>query len=97
MKSKEIIEKLLNQADVKINGKRPWDIKVFDERFYDRVLSDGTLGIGESYMDNWWECDELEEMVYRVTRFCDVSLFYKNLTNIFHLVLELQHFFLSIL
>lgn len=84
MKSREIVEKILTQADVKINGSRSWDIRVHDERLYDLVLSEGTLGLGESYMDGWWDCEELDEMVYRILRFSNRSLIYKDLTTVFH-------------
>lgn len=39
-----------------------------DERLYSRVLSDGTLGVGESYMDGWWDCEQLDELVARIFR-----------------------------
>ncbi len=66
--AKEIIGGLLKSADVKINGNRSWDIKVHDERFYSRVLSQGALGLGESYMDRWWDCKKLDEFFYRILR-----------------------------
>ena len=53
---------------MEINGSRPWDIQVHNENFYNRVLSEGTLGIGESYMDSWWDCDELDEMMSRLLK-----------------------------
>ncbi|MFA5840895.1 MAG: cyclopropane fatty acyl phospholipid synthase [Candidatus Paceibacterota bacterium] len=84
MKSREIIEKILNSADVKINGNRAWDIKVHDERFYDRVLTKGTMGLGESYMDGWWDCEQIDELIYRILKFSDNTIIYKNLTNILH-------------
>ncbi len=84
MKSKEILEKVLKSADIKINGDRPWDIKVLDERLYNRVLLKGTLGIGEAYMDGWWECDQLDEMVYRASRFIEKNEFYKGFAHLFH-------------
>ena len=62
-KEKESIVKLLAQADVEINGSRPWDIEVHDERFYKRALSGGSLAIGEAYMDAWWECDAAHSFV----------------------------------
>ncbi len=37
-----------------------------DERFYERVLADGSLGFGETFMEGWWDCDDLEEVIYRV-------------------------------
>jgi len=48
---KNTIEKILKSVDVEINGSRPWDLQVHDERFYARVLSGGSLALGESYMD----------------------------------------------
>ena len=60
------IERLLDGTDVHINGSRPWDINVKDERFFRRVLTQGSLGLGDSYMDGWWECDEIDEMLSRV-------------------------------
>ena len=53
---RKIVEQLLSTAGVRIDGPDPWDIQVRDERFYARVLKDGSLGLGESYMEGWWEC-----------------------------------------
>jgi cyclopropane-fatty-acyl-phospholipid synthase len=62
------VEELLAGADIKINGSRPWDIHVHDERFFQRVLGQGSLGAGESYMDGWWDCEQLDEMLTRILR-----------------------------
>lgn len=56
---------MLERAGIRCNGYRPWDIRVSDPRFYSRVLAEGTLGLGESYMDGWWECDALDEFCHR--------------------------------
>lgn len=53
--------KLLAQADVKVGGNRAQDIQIKDDRFYDRVFSDGSLGVGESYMDGWWSSKQLDK------------------------------------
>lgn len=58
MKNK--VQELLNLAGIKINGTNPWDIQVHNEKFYARVLSGGILALGESYMDGWWDCKELD-------------------------------------
>lgn len=60
--------KLFKKAGITIDGKNPWDIQVHDDRFYERVLSEGTLGFGESYMDGWWDVKELDETVARIHR-----------------------------
>lgn len=52
--------KLLTQADITINGSRPWDIIVHNPKLYQRVLQEGSLGLGESYMDGWWDCKDLD-------------------------------------
>ena len=41
---------------------------VHNERFYDRVLAQRSLGLGESYMDGWWDCEKLDEFFYRILR-----------------------------
>ncbi len=66
MKAKTAVESLLSWADIRIGGNRPWDIKVHDERFYQRVLSGGSLALGESYMDGWWDCDVLDGFFTRI-------------------------------
>ena len=55
-----IVQDLLSQAGVVINGPEPWDIRVHDNRFFKRVLQQGSLGLGESYMDGWWDCKRLD-------------------------------------
>jgi cyclopropane-fatty-acyl-phospholipid synthase len=59
-------QKLLSLAGIGINGNNPWDIKVKNNQFYPRVLSQGTLGLGESYMDGWWDCEALDKFFFRV-------------------------------
>jgi len=60
------VEALLSLADVRLDGDRPWDLHVEDERFHARVLSQGSLGLGESYMDGWWRVPSLDGMLYRM-------------------------------
>ncbi len=64
-RAERVVSELFARADIEINGDRPCDIKVHDERFYHRILKDGTLGFGESYMKSWWDCDDIEEMCAR--------------------------------
>src|SRR5215470_8538471 len=63
---KSVTERILSRADIQINGARPWDIQVKKDRFYRAALFEGSLGLGESYMEGWWDCADLEEMVYRM-------------------------------
>jgi len=55
-----ILAELVAQAGVRFNGDRPWDIRVHDTRFFKRVLQQGSLGLGESYMEGWWDCKRLD-------------------------------------
>jgi len=63
-----IVHELLEKADIEINGSRPWDIHVTHPGFFKRVLQEGSLGLGESYMDGWWECDRLDIFFHQVLR-----------------------------
>ena len=65
---RKAVEELLALADVRINGERPWDIRVTHSGFYERVLSNGSLGLGDSYVDGWWDCQNLDQFFYRVLR-----------------------------
>lgn len=67
-RAERIVTELFAEADIEVNGARPCDIQVHDERFFRRVLKDGTLGFGESYMLGWWDCDDLEELCHRAIR-----------------------------
>ena len=62
------IEELLSFADIKIGGDRPWDLQVHNDDFYARLLAEGSLGLGESYMDGWWDCDRLDKFFHRILR-----------------------------
>lgn len=65
-RAKSAIEELLHEADIEINGKRPWDIQVHDKRFYRAVIRGGSLAFGESYMAGWWDAEKLDELSTRV-------------------------------
>ena len=62
------VQKLLSGTGVKLNGDNPWDPQIKNDRFYKRVLTKGSLGFGESYMDGWWECDELDGLLTRLLK-----------------------------
>src|SRR4051812_44582311 len=62
------LSELLKQADVAVDGARPWDLRVHDDRFFRRVLAQGALGLGESYMDGWWDAEQLDETFAHVLK-----------------------------
>jgi len=64
----ELCRELLASAGVTVGGDAPWDIEVHDDRLWQRVLRDGTLGAGESYVDGWWDTPALDQFIARVLR-----------------------------
>lgn len=63
-----MIESLLEEAGIKVNGGNPWDITVHNQNTFARVLKEGTLGLGESYVEGWWDCPRLDIFVDKVYR-----------------------------
>ncbi len=59
---------MLAHADIRLNGSRPWDMTIHHPETLERVLLTGSLGLGESYMDGWWDCDELDGLFERILR-----------------------------
>ena len=68
MSAKQHVTKLLRSADVEIGGTRPWDLHVYDDALYQRILAEGSLGAGEAYMDGWWDVERLDELFFRMLR-----------------------------
>lgn len=66
--AKKVIEELFAIASVQINGHQPWDIQVHNNRFYERLLTHGSLGLGEAYMDGWWDSASLDQFFFRIIR-----------------------------
>jgi cyclopropane-fatty-acyl-phospholipid synthase len=67
--ARSIVGRVLANAEVTINGGRPWDIRVHDDRIYRRLLLGGSLAFGESYMDGSWDCSDLPELFFRFLRY----------------------------
>ena len=64
--NKKIVAELLGSVGIQINGSNPYDIIIYNEKFYDRVLSLKNLGLGEAYMDGWWDCERLDDFFCRI-------------------------------
>lgn len=67
-KSEVLIRDLLSSAGIEVNGPNPEDIQVHDQRFYERVLREVALGLGESYMDGWWDCQAVDRFIDKALR-----------------------------
>ncbi|HOD16597.1 MAG TPA: cyclopropane fatty acyl phospholipid synthase [Spirochaetota bacterium] len=63
---REHIETLFTGAGIRIDGDRPWDIKIHDSGLFSRVLKGGSLALGESYSDGWWDCEALDQFFQRI-------------------------------
>ncbi len=60
------LQSLLDDADVRIGGTRPWDLQLHDSRFAARVMAKGSLALGESYMDGWWDAESLDGFLFHL-------------------------------
>ncbi len=60
------LEDLLDSVGIRLNGSNPWDIQINNRRFPSRVLAGGSLALGESYMDGWWDCQAIDQLICRL-------------------------------
>lgn len=66
MNYKKSIEELLAAAGIEVNGTQPWDIQIKNKDFYRRIFREGSIGLGESYMEGWWDCPKLDEFLHHI-------------------------------
>ncbi len=66
--AEKFVTEMTSIAGIQINGNQPWDIQVHDNRFYDRVLDDQSLGFGESYMEGWWDSGAVDQCIYHILK-----------------------------
>lgn len=64
--AKKLIVSLLERAGVAINGPRPFDIQVYNEALYARIVRHRSLGLGESYMDGWWDSHAPDQFIAKI-------------------------------
>jgi cyclopropane-fatty-acyl-phospholipid synthase len=65
-RAKELVTQLFRTAGIIINGTHPWDIHIHNDDFYIRILRDGEMGLGESYMDGWWDSPRVDMLIERL-------------------------------
>lgn len=58
---KTMAQELLAAANITINGSKDEDIVINDDSLYARAISQGSLGLGEAYMDGLWDCRALDQ------------------------------------
>ena len=78
MLSKNILTNLLNCVGVTVDGSHVYDLHVHDERLYKKLMLTPSLGAGEGYTRVWWDCDQLDELFFRIFRYqLEGKLYYK--------------------
>ena len=51
----------LERAGITVNGTKPSDPKVTNGKVFSQVGYKGTIGLGEAYVDGWWDCERLDD------------------------------------
>ncbi|NCV81769.1 MAG: cyclopropane fatty acyl phospholipid synthase [Actinobacteria bacterium] len=74
MNSKALCHSILATAEIPINSHEPWSIHVHNEKLWDRIISQHQLGLGEAYMDGWWDCQAVDQMLTRLLSINVISL-----------------------
>lgn len=67
-KAEAKVVQLLSSAGVTVNGEQPWDMQVHDKRLFRRIMKEPSLGVGEGYVDGWWDCERIDVLFYRMLR-----------------------------
>ena len=62
------IGRMLAKADIRLDGPRSWDIQLHSPDVLERIVSRGSLGLGESYMDGDWDAERLDEFFTHLLR-----------------------------
>ena len=66
--AERFVREIFDEAGVGVNGDQPGDILVKNDAFYGRLVRDASVGLGESYMEGWWECEALDKFIEKLLR-----------------------------
>lgn len=81
-----LIQSILNPADIQINGSRAWDVRVKNEEVFRAVRTNPSLGLGEAYMNGWWDVESLDDFAFHLLRSSVRDVIKKDLEkNVFRL------------
>ncbi len=47
--SEKFIHGIMRTLDIQVDGTRPWDVRIHNPLFYERVATQGSMGLGEAY------------------------------------------------
>ena len=56
------------QADIRINGDRPWDLQLHDSRLWRHLALYGGVGLGDAYTAGWWDAERVDDLICRLLR-----------------------------
>lgn len=62
------VQRLLDDAGLRLDGDRDCDPRLHDARLPARLLAGGSLVLGESYVEGAWDCPALDEFFFRLLR-----------------------------
>lgn len=62
----KFFSQLFSEAEIEINGTHPWDMQLHDERALLSIFQQKSLGLGESYMRGWWDCEQLDDFIFKL-------------------------------
>lgn len=65
---KEFVDAILSEVDIRVNGDRPWDVQIHSDDVYPAMLHGNTLALGELYMEGFWDCEQLDDLICRLIR-----------------------------
>ncbi len=64
--AKQKAQAILSKAGITPNGPNDWDPQVHNEKLYTRVLMGGSLALGDSYVEGWWDVKSLDQFFYKL-------------------------------
>lgn len=65
-RARRVVERLLEGSGITLNGNASEDLQVYHPDLFSRILRQGTLGLGEAYMDGWWEAEHIDRLTHRL-------------------------------
>ncbi|MGL6161269.1 cyclopropane fatty acyl phospholipid synthase [Microbulbifer sp.] len=67
-RNRHLLDEVLGEADIRINGDRPWDLQLHRAEALDEIVARHSLGLGETYMRGDWDVPALDQFFYRILR-----------------------------
>ncbi|MFP8874586.1 MAG: cyclopropane-fatty-acyl-phospholipid synthase, partial [Myxococcota bacterium] len=58
------VRDVLDRAGIRIGGSNPWDVQVHDPSLYRRLVTHGSLALGESYSEGLWSCAAVDQFIH---------------------------------